>query len=356
MSEKLKINKLVSPSWSWLKINEAELDFDYKLENMLPELKNEEAFKFTENGTYLWSELPELLSAAGSDSDSIFEDSLPAGIVVPKGKKISKPLVLNYNFAEGINAITSQVIVAEEDSEAEIYIVNTSDKTATGFQALRTEIYAKANAKVHVLKVQLLGNNYIQVDDTASYSAENAEIKVDYVELGASKVYLASGCNLKEYKASFKSDMGYYVNEEQFLDMNFLVNHYGKKTVCRMNCAGSLKDKAKKTYRATIDFKKGSAGSDGNEQEETLLLSPEVVNNSMPVILCTEEDIAGEHGATIGRLSDDMLFYMESRGLDKKVAENVLARAKVQTVVSEIKDGETVEKIEKVLNEVFGQN
>ena len=361
MAESLKINKLVSPSWSWLKINEAELDFDFSLENVFPQTRSGQNFVFCENGDELKKEVPELLSGTGKSSGAIFESSdsgqksFPLGISIPENAKIEKPLVLNYDFSEKIYALTKQIIVAGENSEATVIIVSSSEKNAAGFQALRTEVYAKPNSRIRIVKVQLLGGGFVQVDDTATYAAENSEIELTHVELGASKVYVGAGCNLKEYKGSFKSDLGYYLKDEQFLDMNFLVNHFGKKTYCKMKVSGSLNDNSKKTYRGTIDFKTGSAGSDGDEQEETLLLSPDVVNNSMPIILCTEEDISGEHGATIGRLSDEILFYMESRGISRENAEKIIARAKVQAVSSTINDEETVEKINDEMNAIFGE-
>lgn len=355
MANSLKINKLVSPSWSWLKINEASLDFDFSLENVLPKARNAQNIVFCENGSELKKNFPELLSGTGKSSDSIFENSVPKGISIPENAKIEKPLVLNYDFSEKKYALTSQVIVAGENSEATVIIVSSSEKKSAGFQALKTEVYAKPNSKIHIVKVQLLGDGFVQVDDTASYAAENASINLTHVELGASKVYVGAGCSLKEYKGSFKSNLGYYLKDEQLLDMNFIVNHFGKKTLCKMNVAGSLADSSRKTYRGTIDFKTGSAGSSGNEQEETLLLGSNVVNNSMPIILCTEEDISGEHGATIGSLSDEILFYMESRGISRENAEKIIARAKIQAVSSEINDEETVEKINAEMNSIFGE-
>ena len=122
-----------------------------------------------------------------------------------------------------------------------------------------------------------------------------------------------------------------------------------------MNVFGTMKDESKKTYRGTIDFKNGCSGSTGNEQEETLLLSPLVTNNSIPVILCDEENVSGEHGCTIGRLSEDMLFYMESRGIDRETSENIMARAKVQRVVNKINDEKTVDQIESFMDYLFGE-
>lgn len=381
MGEILKINNLPSPSWSWLKINDAELEFDVPLKVTEPseitEIKNESEVQIvkeipnqvrdddfatrddssTENAILnSFQNLPELLSGTGNASDSIFEGEASLGIVIPANKKLKKPVVLNYDLKNGENALTNQIVIAEENSESTLILVCSSDENAGGFQALRTKVFAKSGAKIKVVKVQLLGKKFIQIDDTASYSAENAFIELTHVELGGEKVYVGAGCNLGEYKASFKSDLGYFLKDEQLLDLNFIVNHIGKKTLCRMKAAGSLKDKAQKTYRGTIDFKTGSCGSDGDEQEEVLLLSPNVLNNSMPVILCTEEDISGEHGASIGRLSDEMLFYMETRGINKAKAENIISRAKVQAVVSTIEDEKTVEKINSRMNLIFGED
>ena len=180
-------------------------------------------------------------------------------------------------------------------------------------------------------------------------------MEVTHIVLGGAKTYVGVGSNLKEYKSSFKSDLAYYTRGNQELDLNYIVLQYGKKTDCVMNVYGTMNDQSKKTYRGTIDFKNGCAGSTGNEQEETLLLSPKVVNNSIPVILCDEEDVSGEHGASIGRLSEDMLFYMESRGISLEVAENLIARAKVQRVVNKIGDEKVCGQVEAFMDDLFGK-
>ena len=78
-------------------------------------------------------------------------------------------------------------------------------------------------------------------------------------------------------------------------------------------------------------------------------------SNCSNKILCDEEDVAGEHGASIGRLSDEQLFYMESRGICQEAAENIIARAKIQRVVSLIDDEKVVEQTESFMNGLFGE-
>ena len=86
--------------------------------------------------------------------------------------------------------------------------------------------------------------------------------------------------------------------------------------------------------RADVDF----VASVGNESEDVLLLSEEVRNQSVPVILCSEEDVVGNHGASIGRPDEDMLFYMETRGVDEETACEMLAQAKIDSVIRKIPD------------------
>lgn len=73
---------------------------------------------------------------------------------------------------------------------------------------------------------------------------------------------------------------------------------------------GALRDGAKKIFRGTIDFKTGASDSVGNELENVLMLGDDVENKTVPVILCSEENVVGNHGATIGELDEDTMFYL----------------------------------------------
>jgi len=133
------------------------------------------------------------------------------------------------------------------------------------------------------------------------------------------------------------------------------VNHWGQKTTSEINAAGALKDDAQKIFRGTIDFKKGSAGSVGSEQETVLMLGDGVVNKTVPLILCAEENVVGNHGATIGELDEDTLFYFESRGISRAQAENILARASIErfarTVDDEVLRAQILQTLEEELND-----
>ena len=112
----------------------------------------------------------------------------------------------------------------------------------------------------------------------------------------------------------------------------------GKSTVSEIHASGALMERAKKVFRGTIDFKRGSAGSVGSENETVLLLGEDAENKTVPVILCAEENVEGSHGATIGELDADTLFYFASRGIDRAAAEAILARAAVERLARMAED------------------
>ena len=101
----------------------------------------------------------------------------------------------------------------------------------------------------------------------------------------------------------------------------------GRNTRAEVSESGALDDAAHKTLRATIDLVHGARGSKGNEAESVLVLGDDVVNKTMPVILCDEDDVAGNHGATIGSVSPEQIDYLMDRGLSRREAEQLFVRA-----------------------------
>ena len=268
----------------------------------------------------------------------------------------ARPVILNYDFGAGADDAAVHVIVAGENSESTFLINYRSDKDASGFSAVGTKVILGKGAKLTLIKVNLLGEGFEQLDDTGAGAEENAVFCFRQMELGGAKTY--SGCYVDQngQKSEACIDSGYMVSEDHTLDLNYVTAQRGKKTVSNFNFKGVLQDRARKTLRDTIDFRNGSAGSVGDEQEDVLLLDPTVVNKSVPVILCEEEDVDGRHGASIGRLSEDMLYYLETRGLSEKEATVMMVRGRLHSIAREIPDDETQSAIDAFISGQFGMD
>ena len=147
--------------------------------------------------------------------------------------------------------------------------------------------------------------------------------------------------------------MGYLVRDEESVDINYNVIQRGRQTASSFDFDGVLDGQGRKAFRGTIDFRNGCCGSKGKEMERILLLSPDTVNRTLPIILCEEEDVEGAHGASIGRLNEDMLFYMGARGIDEKTARDIMVRARLRAVIRRIPEQDLQEKLYRFVEEAF---
>ena len=146
------------------------------------------------------------------------------------------------------------------------------------------------------------------------------------------------------------------LQHQQKFDVNLNVRHFGKVTESTIQADGTLMDAAEKIFRGTIDFVRGSADSVGAETEQVLLLGDDVVNKTIPVILCAEENVQGSHGAAIGELDEETLFYFGARGMDRTQAENTMARAKLEAKIQKIGDAAIEQKVKTQLAEVLDRD
>ena len=195
-------------------------------------------------------------------------------------------------------------------------------------------------AKIRLIQLHGTDKGALLFTDTKGECREDGRIEIIQIMLGKGDVYSDTHIDLSGDGSSFKADIGYFAEKTMtFLDMNLVVNQIAKKTESEINASGALKDAAKKIFRGTIDFRNGSSGSVGNEKETVLMLGEDVVNDDCPADpLCAEEDVVGNHGATIGELDEDTLFYFGTRGISKDKAENIIARASIEHLAREAGD------------------
>ena len=191
------------------------------------------------------------------------------------------------------------------------------------------------------------------LNDVGSECAENGQFDVLQIFIGKGNLYNGVRTELIGKHASTNMDIGYLGQKKQIIDINLVVNHIGKKTNCSIQVDGTLKDAAEKIFRGSIDFKTGSSDSKGAETENVLLLGDDVVNKTIPLILCAEENVEGSHGATIGELDEDTLFYFASRGIDMETAEDMMTKGKMEVLYRKIQDENTEKLVEKQLAEVM---
>ncbi len=189
------------------------------------------------------------------------------------------------------------------------------------------------------------------VSDIRVKCGKNASFHWYRVLLDGEKSYDNCSVQLVGDGSSFSADIGYRLEDSESYDVNCEAIHLGRNTASAIRSSGVLAQNSGKLLRGTIDFRTGCSGSSGEELDDVLLLSDSARNRTVPVILCAEEDVAGNHGATIGRPDERVLYYLESRGLERQAAIEMLASAKIDAVIGRIPDERLREKLREELHE-----
>ena len=274
---------------------------------------------------------------------------------VDEGQMVQEPVILNWDFRNGSKEICEQIIHAKKNSVSTFLMIYSScpERNASGAAAFMTKVIIEDGARVNLLKINLLGTAFTLFDDTGAIAFKDASFNFTQMEIGGAQVYAGAYTDLRGDKSSLSIDCGYMAKDDHKIDINYVACQRGAKTQSEIRVKGSLKDKASKIFRGTIDFRNGAKAAVGDEREDVLLLSDDAVNKTVPVILTEEEDVDGHHGATIGNLSPEILYYLGTRGIDKNAARMLMTRGRLMEIAHKIPDKATIERISAFIEEAF---
>ena len=341
--ESIKINKLPVPTWTWLKVNDKNIQVpanvyqaDMDLMN-IPEEVSIGAINFSSLA------LGEQELGAGEEF-ARFSEKSGVGVTsftVGAEVKCSETLRLAFDYS-GMGGesqyLNRMAFVLGEEAELTCVIVY---KGAASFAADDIRIKAGRNAKLRLVEIIQLEDGSQFVGSIGGRYKDTAGLSLIQISNGKGNVTLSCAADLNGAKSTLEIETGYLTTGKDNLDINYVARHRGKNTDSKISVSGVLRDEATKTFRGTIDFIKGCKDATGDEREDVLLMDEGVHNMTVPLILCAEEDVEGAHGASIGKISDEVMFYLQTRGIPESEIVEMLAGSRITAVASRIPDEET---------------
>lgn len=257
---------------------------------------------------------------------------------IPAHTKREEPIVVAVSAAQ--NQCANTGIIVREGAEATVVIAafagdvdgdaptgSDANDDALPTSAALTRIVVETGAKLHLIEMLGVNEGQQHLESVGLEIHQNAAVDVKQYALGGSTIGLGLTANLVGAQARLDLNNRYHATHEETLDINHLVRMRGTSTRALLTESGVLNEASKKTLRATIDLVRGAKDAQGNEIETVMILGDDVVNKTMPAILCDEDDVAGNHGATIGSVSPEQLDYLAARGLSHQAAEQMFIRA-----------------------------
>lgn len=272
-------------------------------------------------------EVRDIAGGAGTSADTWLSAAatLRRTITVPASSRPDEPLVIDID-GDGSTIAETNVVVGEGAAASVVVIARgTSDSETASGNLLRVTLAKDATARIYEIVALPASQRFL--DSVGISCAEGSSVDVRQYLLGAGSSVAGLACDLIGDHASIALATRYLGRGSAAIDINHVVHQRGRLTRATLDESGVLSDASEKTLRATIDLVRGCKGSRGREQETVLVSGDDVVNKTLPVILCDEDDVAGDHGATIGSVSPEQLGYLAGRGLTEAEAEELFVRA-----------------------------
>ena len=239
------------------------------------------------------------------------------------------------------------LIVADEFAEATfIETYNRSDETKYLTNAV-VEISVADEAKIKHFRVQRESHQAFHISNTAA-------------EVGRGSVYDTTAINLggklsrHDVSLKFNAEGGeafvdglYFLGEDQHHDTHSIIKHDVPNCTSHQTYKGILNDKSRGVFNGKVFVAVGAHGTDGYQSNKNLLLSNEARVDTKPQLEIFNDDVKCSHGATVGQLEEEELFYLLSRGLNESLAKNLLTYGFAEEIVNKIE----IESIKRQLDE-----
>lgn len=272
-----------------------------------------------------------------------------AVLIVPRNVKLKKPIQLIFLTEAEKAAFPRCLILMEEQSEATLIESYNRIEESKYFTNAVIEIYLANEAKLKHYRVQRESHNAFHITTTCACIHRGSIYDSTNITLG-------SKLSRHDVMAIFKSEGGqafvdglYVVSGEQHTDTHSVIDHVFPNCISRQNYKGIVDGKARAVFNGKVFVRENARGTDAQQSNKNLLLSKEARVDTKPQLEIFNDDVKCSHGATVGQLEEEEIFYLMSRGLNRRLTENLLTYGFAEEIVNKI----AVESIKSQIDEAL---
>lgn len=270
-------------------------------------------------------------------------------IYVPKNVIVKEPLQVIYWQDEDV-ALFNHVIVVAEDHSSVTYIENYLSNNQTESVAnIVAEVIAGTNANVHYGAVDHLASGMTIYVNRRGVVGRDGRIEWALGQMNDGNTVSENITNLKG-DGSFADSKTVTVSRgEQKQNITTKIVHFGKNSVGNILNHGVVKDEATSIFNGIGKIEHGATKSNAEQTSRVLMLSEKARGDANPILLIDEDDVMAGHAASVGRVDPVQLYYLMSRGIQKKEAERLIIHGFLRPVVNEL----AIENVKNQLVEVI---
>jgi Fe-S cluster assembly protein SufD len=276
-----------------------------------------------------------------------------AFIHVPRNTVLEQPIEITYAAeGEGVAHPRALIVVG---ANAQCTVVETYKGQGAYFTNAVTEIVAGEGSIVDHYKVTSEAPEAYHVATLQAVLGRSTNFKSHSISLGGALVRNDAGAVLSEGTEATLNGL-YIVNGTQHIDNHTTIDHAKPHGVSHELYKGILDGKASAVFNGRIMVRKDAQKTDSKQTNKNLVLSDEAVINTKPELQIFADDVRCTHGATIGQLDAEAMFYLQSRGIGRDDARSLLTYAFAQDIVNRIQVQGLRDSLERVLFEKFHEH
>ncbi len=259
-------------------------------------------------------------------------------VYVPKGVKVEMPLQAYFRInTENMGQFERTLIIAEEDSDVHYIEGCTAPVYSTdSLHSAVVEIICKPGSRVRYTTVQNWSQNVFNLVTKRAVAQDRATMEWVDCNLGSKLTMKYPSIYLLGEEAHGEILSIAFAGDGQHQDAGGKIIHGAPKTTSSIFSKSISKDGGRSTYRGLLEVADGATGSRSKVVCDALLLDENSRSDTYPTIRIDENDADIGHEATVSKVGDDMLFYLQSRGLSEEDASKMIVNGFIEPVTKEL--------------------
>ena len=270
-------------------------------------------------------------------------------ITIPRDMTVREPIIITSHISKKAKA-ESIIVIAEINAKAEIIEKSSSTEKAY-YKSQTVQIFAKENAQIMFSSVQELSPETYNFVIKRGKVEGNANITWLDATLGSKYTHLRVQTHLTSQHANTENYSLYLNQGKQIFDLNTESLHKTRQTNSNMLCKGVLTENARTIYQGKILIEKGSKNCKAKQKSENLLIGEHARCDAVPILEVENDEVQCSHGATIGKLNEENIFYFIARGIEEDTAKQMIIAGFLEPIISKFPTEEIQEHIRKNITE-----
>lgn len=263
-----------------------------------------------------------------------------AFIEVPKGVALGQPVEILY-LSTGSGspwvAHPRNLVIAAQGSQFTVVETYLGVGDGVYFNNAVTEIVAEENSRVDYIKLQDENEEAFHVATVLAYAARNAGAVTNSIQFGA-RLGREEVTTVLDGEGAEAYLYGLYVTDgQQLIDNHTTIDHARPHCSSREFYKGILDGKSTAVFNGKILVRKDAQKTDSKQSDKNLLLSESASINTKPQLEIFADDVKCTHGATVGQIDPESIFYLRSRGLGLEQARSLLVEAFATEIIDHVK-------------------